>query len=152
MLRGESGTTRSVGNLIDEVHIGCEQINPEEFVCPDEDNGDDDDMLDTLRNGIIQPGDISTSRVNLQHVPASTTLNIKVTDSGKDLVGKYFITSLTGRRSHIGTLSTNASGESNVITEDVSSLPDGIYMVMMEIGGKQISEKFIKVSEQNLPD
>ncbi|WP_157962250.1 Ig-like domain-containing protein, partial [Winogradskyella aurantiaca] len=142
MLRGQSGTTTSVGNLIDDVYIGCE-MQEEREPCNGDDNNDVPPL--TPHDGAYSDLMIDASRVSLYPVPAHRDLSIKIDNSGQKVTGTYYITSINGRTGHKGEIHV-IDGESDIVKEDVSDLPDGMYFLMLEINGRVISKQFMKIS------
>ena len=140
MFRGLDGTSPSIGNLIDDVYIGCEL---RDFTCEGDENVREDELAPS--NDIISEFILDESRVALYPVPASTNLSIKVTNSGKEVMGVYYIMSMNGRivlEKPIDII----DGESAVIVENVSLLDDGVYFFVMEVNGRRIMKQFVKVS------
>jgi hypothetical protein len=139
MLRGLSGTTVSIGNLIDDVYIGCE-AQEEREPCSEQE-------VPSLvpHEGAYSNQIVDASRVSIYPVPTVNELSIKVDNSGTMVQGTYYITSINGRTTHQGTVDI-INGESSVITENVSSLPAGMYFLVMELNGRQITKQFVKTA------
>ncbi|WP_115462826.1 T9SS type A sorting domain-containing protein [Winogradskyella aurantiaca] len=138
MLRGLSGTTVSVGNLIDNVYIGCDEDGRTE--C--------DDEVPALvpHTGAYSDLIIAEDDITLYPVPAISSLNIQVDNEGAPVEGTYYITSINGRVSHQGSIQINNGVQSSTIHESVETLPDGMYFLVMEVNGNRITKQFVKTN------
>ena len=135
MLSGLSGSTKSIGNLIDNVAISCE--NP---------GGGDQPAAPKTYSPKVQadPAFIGANNLRLFPVPTKANLSIKVSEVEKSTVASYKIVSMTGRATHTGVMNLNKGD--NTITENVSNLPIGMYFFVMNVDGQQITKQFAKVS------
>ena len=133
MLSGLSGSTKSIGNLIDDVAISCEDPTPDA-------NAKEYAPVRSADPGLM----VGFNNLRLYPVPAKSDLSIQVKDITKSAVGSYKIVSMTGRTTHKGLMNLNEGD--NTITTDVSNLPIGMYFVVMNVEGKQITKQFAKVS------
>jgi hypothetical protein len=136
MLKGLSGSTKSIGNLIDGIAISCEDPRGDEPTSPRQMTTD----YEVFNNVLI-----SANSLRLYPVPTKTELNIKISEVSNDYVANYSIRSMTGQVTHTGVMNIK-SGQRNVVTENVSNLPVGMYFLVMEVDGKQFTKQFAKVS------
>ena len=138
MLIGLSGSTSSVGNLIDDVYVGCD---PQEgFECNT--NTASDEPAARIDSSINIK--IEDSNVDIYPVPASTRLSIKLSNGDEKINGMYYITNVTGLK--VGQHKINISA-GDIMHEDISLLQDGVYFLVVEINGTRIMKQFVKVSK-----
>uniref|UniRef100_UPI000E1C971B T9SS type A sorting domain-containing protein n=1 Tax=Winogradskyella aurantiaca TaxID=2219558 RepID=UPI000E1C971B len=140
LLRGVSGSTGSIGNLIDDVYVGCDA---DMAVEPCDSQGPPALVPHT---GAYSDLMIAEDDITLYPVPAVSSLNIQVDNEGAPVEGSYYITSITGRVSHQGTIQINNGVQSSTVHESVESLPDGMYFLVMEVNGNRITKQFVKTN------
>jgi hypothetical protein len=126
-----SGTTNTIGNLIDNVAVESTLISPTTVEGFDESLNTT--TVDVIDNDIV-----------IYPVPASNEINVAL-HTAVGGTASYEILSIIGQSFNKGTVEVY-SGK-NDIKADISKLSDGTYFFAMTINGNTITKKFVKIGE-----
>jgi len=124
-----SGTSNTVGNLMDDVSVELTTDATTDF----------NDLNATLSTQ--QRTFNSITQIDMYPVPATDRLNVSVSTPTPTTLN-YEVVSIMGQSFNRNTINTN-SGQTK-ITADISNLAEGTYFFVMNMNGNTITKQFVK--------